>query len=315
MILKNIILNSKYSTTFICILIFLSNYNAQAYFKIPTDTNHYWRQFSACANGNSPTRYDYQIRYYKDTLINNLIYNKYAPFGRGWGTTCNSFINNGFLRQDTVNKQVFILDQNWVERPLYDFSKSVGNQMLHYDKAINSVITATIMQIDTAYFFDGTKHKAFWTSTNNCFIEGVGSIFGGLYGDDQIFSDTTGTSEQLICFGTIQPFFKLLDGITQAFYVCSFVPETVGINLNEKSIVNIKTKIYPNPVNNILHVEVHTDKIFESIQLINIFGQEAFSLVRPPSKIEINTSELAQGIYFLKLKCGSEQKTFKIIKE
>jgi hypothetical protein len=306
--------NRKFYISLTLLLLLTSNSNSQTYYKIPTDTNHYWRQFSACANGNSPTRYDYQIRYYKDTLINNQVYNKYARFGRGWGTACSSFIDNGFLRQDTINKLAFILDQNWMERPLYDFSKNVGGTILHYDKAINSIITATIAQIDTAYLFDGTKHKAFWTSTNNCFIEGVGSIFGGLYGDDQIFSDTVASSEQLICFGTIQPFFKVMEGITQTFYVCSFVSETVGVNQNGNS-ETLRIKIFPNPVGNKLHVEVDHSKAIESIFIIDALGNEFYKLFKPASTQEIDISDLPQGIYFLKLQSNSEQKTIKIIKE
>ena len=291
---------------------------AQVYYKIPTDTNLYWRQFSLClSSSNWIDRYDYQIRYYKDTIINSKTYNLYERFGRSWGYEfCPSFTKRGFLRQDTLAKKVFILDANFIERPLYNFSKQIGDTLLHYNKSLNSVVTLTVQYLDTAYFYDGSKHKAQWVSNNNCFIEGVGSIFGGLYGDDQMMNTPNNISEQLLCYGRITPFFEIMEGITQQIYYCSLVPATVGIN-GLKGLEKYEINVFPNPAQDKVTVKFeNTPSIGTHITLSNTLGQIIYTHNAPNPMLEINLTTFSSGIYYLKVQDKSGfQTTFKVIKE
>jgi hypothetical protein len=301
---------------FCTLFLFRATLFSQTYYKIPSDTNHYWRQFSICQpNPNAVNRYDYQIRYYKDTVINSKIYNLYQRFGRSWGFEfCSSFTKRGFLRQDTLTKKIFILDANFVERPLYDFSKLVvGDTLQHYNKALNSVVTLTVQHMDTAYLNDGTKHKAQWVSNNNCFIEGVGSIFGGLYGDDQLPFTPNNISEQLMCYGFISPFFNLMDGITQQIYICSLVPATVG--MEEYFFNQIDINIFPNPVRDKLHLELGFQVGNAKLSIYNTLGQIIYSKDGIDKKEEIDLGFLRSGVYYLKINNYEGQKTFKLLKE
>lgn len=288
---------------FVFFLFLFSQGYSQGYFKIPTDTNHYWRQFSGCFVSNKANRYDYQVKYFKDTLISGKTYNKYGAFGKGYAWPgfdgfCTSFINVGFLRQDTFNKTVFILDKDYVERPLYDFSKNPGDTMLSYNRVLNVNLALTVSTVIPTTLLDGSQRKTIWLSNNNCLVEGIGSVCGGLYGDNQyVFSNNV--AEQLICFGNLYPFSQLVGGMTMVQYVCALVPETVGIEELEQDHI----KVFPNPVTDILTVE--TDKIV-SVEICNSLGQVVYS----GTEKKINLSYLAPGLYILK----TSNKIIKLIK-
>lgn len=275
---------------------------AQQYYKIPIDTNYYWRQFSLCATVtpvNNVKRLDYQIRYYKDTVINGKEYNKYAPFGRLSGQCCcSSFTEHGYLRQDTLARKVYILDNNFVEQPLYDFTKQVGDTFLHYSRKLDANVTLTVEAIATATLNDDTFHKALWVSNNNCFIEGVGSIFGGLYGDDQMFFTTDNISEQLMCFGIIEPFYKLLDGITQRIYYCAFVDQTVGLSETEPMLPDIR--LMPNPTTGKFRIQVNSVAAW-NYRIIDLLGKDVLQGIIPANTgteaVSIDITELPDGIY------------------
>ena len=158
---------------YLIILIIFNFYNqlfSQQYQKIPIDSNYYWRQISAGG-------YQYQIKYSKDTLISGKTYNKYSQFGMSLGSNFSQTFNrHGFLRQDTINKKVFILDTTFLEHPLYDFNKAIGDTMLVYDKISNTNVTYTVTH-DYGTILE-INHNG-----NPRFIEeGVGALTEGLYG-------------------------------------------------------------------------------------------------------------------------------------
>ena len=69
-------------------------------------------------------------------------------------------------------------------------------------------------------------------------------------------------------------------------------------------------KVYPNPVENILHVE--TDKTGVFYQLLNISGQSVSNGILENTKQEINLSAFPAGSYILKI---DNRETHKIIKQ
>jgi len=70
---------------------------------------------------------------------------------------------------------------------------------------------------------------------------------------------------------------------------------------------DLRLKIYPNPIQNILNVEVDN---FQSLELINMNGQ----LILSSNNSSVNTSDLEKGVYFLKVKTENSIVTKKIIK-
>ncbi|MDL2296570.1 T9SS type A sorting domain-containing protein [Bacteroidales bacterium OttesenSCG-928-B11] len=71
----------------------------------------------------------------------------------------------------------------------------------------------------------------------------------------------------------------------------------------DDAIANFNTKnsvhIFPNPSENILHVQ--SEKIFKTIEIVNIFGQITYSLVVNEKDFSIDISKFAGGVYFIKL--------------
>ncbi len=80
-------------------------------------------------------------------------------------------------------------------------------------------------------------------------------------------------------------------------------------NLIEQLELSSNLKVYPNPVENILHVE--TDKKDMDYQLLNISGQAISNGKLKNTNQVINFSDLPAGTYFLKI---NNEKTHKIIK-
>ncbi len=60
--------------------------------------------------------------------------------------------------------------------------------------------------------------------------------------------------------------------------------------------------VYPNPVNDILHIESSYEEKIESITLLNTLGEKVKILANPNRKTKINTSYMNSGIYFVELK-------------
>jgi len=94
---------------------------------------------------------------------------------------------------------------------------------------------------------------------------------------------------------------------------------TVGINDNE--LLNNSFTAFPNPVTyGKLNINFMLDKAADNARLFvtNMVGQQVKevytgSLNNDPYQFEINTNELAPGVYFISLKTGSQNITRKII--
>jgi hypothetical protein len=94
--------------------------------------------------------------------------------------------------------------------------------------------------------------------------------------------------------------------LTQGFHQGNLSVTT----LIEKTELSSNLKVYPNPVENILNVEI--DKTGMDYQLININGQAVSNGKLENTTQEINFSDLPAGTYFLKI---NNEKTHKIIKQ
>ena len=84
----------------------------------------------------------------------------------------------------------------------------------------------------------------------------------------------------------------------------------VGVNENGEAA---KFTVYPNPASEIVSIQSNT--IINSIQIINIMGQEVFSTYVNGEKIEINTSNFNAGLYFVKIHTVSGIQNAKLIIE
>ncbi|MDP1802996.1 MAG: T9SS type A sorting domain-containing protein [Bacteroidota bacterium] len=286
-----------YLTTFILFGLIVQIYSQQ-YAKIPIDTNYYWRQISTGG-------YQYQIRYTKDTLIAGKTFNKYSQFGMSIGTTtCQTFIRHCYLRQDTLAKKVSILDNNFVERPLYNFSKAVGDTMLVYDKISgNNVIYYVAHDYGTILEINHNGNPR-WIE------EGVGALTEGLFGPN---SANDSIRELLICFGKVHPFTPIEYGTWINWSHNCYIINSLKNNSLENFI---GIEVFPNPTSEILNIEIDNLNVTSSkVQIINSLGQKVREEKIDYPKSQINVSQLLTGIYTLKIFTENSYKAFKITKE
>lgn len=297
------------------LLLLFNSISFSQYLKIPIDSNYFWKQLSVTSPSVSNCNYNYQIRYKKDTVVNSKTYNKYSNFGAVSGNSISPcspyFVKHGYLRQDTIAKKVFILDNNFVERPLYNFNKMIGDTMQIYQFNLNANITVTITMRDSAMFGDGKYHRRQWainSTYGNSIYEGMGCVTGGLYAHNS--GGYVPNTEGFICFGKITPYTPFFGGSSSSCYL-----SYTGLDdtfLMESSLI----KLYPNPIKDKLQIEFQNEAAQETkLNITNSLGQLVYFSNNPNQKQEINLNFLPSGIYYLKIQTNSEQRIFKIVKE
>lgn len=83
--------------------------------------------------------------------------------------------------------------------------------------------------------------------------------------------------------------------------------------LGTNDVNQTQISVYPNPVENVLHINA-TDKV-DSISIFNILGQQITDVIIADNNRQIDVSGLASGVYMVKVISNSSQETFKIVKE
>ena len=91
-----------------------------------------------------------------------------------------------------------------------------------------------------------------------------------------------------------------------ALYVDEII---LGTNIVSKNQVSV----YPNPVENILHINA-TEKV-DSISIFNVLGQKISNVMIGENKKHIDVSSLAAGVYMVNIISNATQETFKIVKQ
>jgi photosystem II stability/assembly factor-like uncharacterized protein len=102
------------------------------------------------------------------------------------------------------------------------------------------------------------------------------------------------------------------DGVLLKWNYKNSMFTAIDENVQEKA----GTKIFPNPVEDKLHVAFE-NYIQEKLKLTitNIIGQEVYSINNFDLKWDFDVAFLASGIYYLEIESKNEKKVFKMIKE
>ncbi len=310
--------------------------SAQKNFPMPAD-NPFWTEihgslWSCSTAGTHGVCNGYYCQcttpvYYKsDTIINSIIYNRL--YSRG---VCNAIYPmgqppdgcpNGFnytnpevifatLRQDTLNKIVYILDNN-TEKIVYDFKHIiVGND---YPKTYNNnqndtlvVLSLDSILLNNIYFKKwnlGTKHNNVISDSGFvCIIEGIGSTFGILANLVPPFEN----NDNLSCFSinnnVLYP---------NSTYNCD---KTVNV---KEYLNNHDISVYPNPSSN--KITINYSQLINNGELLiyNTLGQLMYEekLTKASSQKEINTHNFRAGLYKIVLReKGIIKASLSLIKE
>ena len=94
--------------------------------------------------------------------------------------------------------------------------------------------------------------------------------------------------------------------------------DTLALSYKELRMEDEDVLVFPNPVTKILYATLNGKFKIQNIKVFNAFGQEMplnFSLIKNGKYLELNTSSLSQGIYFLELLSDKEKVVKRFVKE
>ena len=86
----------------------------------------------------------------------------------------------------------------------------------------------------------------------------------------------------------------------------------IGLSLQEEDILEIN--IFPNPVNDVLHIKLPSESENATIMLLDVLGNRVLEKLLLSTDEVLNMSNLASGLYILQIKSNVESKTIKLIK-
>lgn len=221
---------------------------------------------------------------------------------------------------DCANQgKIDITIQNGFPPYTYNWSNGTSNEDLeNISNSGNYSVTVTDIS--------GCSFTQTFMVNENLFIDTTITDSGGILSSNQNganyqWLDCTNGINTPIINETNQTFIPFANGeyaVEITYGNCTEISECVSIStLSTEDINNNMIRIYPNPVKDILTVDL--GKIYQKlqVQLYNVVGQKISDLVfENKNSLEINTSKLSNGMYFLKISTdNNKQLECKIIKE
>jgi len=323
----------KYLFSFLLLYVYTSAIG-QSYTPFPT-AGAIWMDYS-WSGYNSPgllttSANDFEYYIQGDTVVVNT-YSKLFRVGFNYSntTSAESYTYDstfypcayyGGLRSDSLKHVYFLPKGSNNEQLLYDFNLSVGDTLpLTYNYFTYNFNVNIVKSIDSV-FIDSSYRKRYnicpTNNTNNQFVslvEGVGST-NGLF-NNLIIQPTPLYGGNLICFymdslSVFNPNPSYTAG--QSYRGCNLYPCVLISNINELQNPNIN--IYPCPVKNKLIIECSRVQKECTLIIFNLNGLELMRQQIKDYKKQIDISNLASGVYFVKLITDKTSEVRKIIKE
>ena len=241
--------------------------------------------------------YTYNTQHYifqGDTIINDLLYKKMYVSTKEFPKFPKDYTLQNFMREDENKKVWYKGNSSSEEKLYYDFSLEIGDTLPKEieHSGISDVIVEDISYITmkngeeykvwhlSAWCFGPPNHKEFW-------IEGIGSSLGVL---NALTGNFVGGFTCLLCYHENG---KLIYNDNPWEGVC-YKTSSAGVNTYDNQI-----NIYPNPVKDLLHIEIKESMNIHAISLINIQGQIIRCYESTVRQLDI--SNIAEGFYFIKL--------------
>ena len=242
-----------------------------------------------------------------DTLINGKVYNKlnivihHLP-----GTEHDSVYTHFLGGMREANRQVFFISEylclDTIERMLYDFNEAdtgdtIYTQILTHD--LTQFIPHIVTAIDSVWVGDDYHRRIHLRDENDFFsetwTEGVGSNWGLVYASYWVLTDN---SYDLNCFYDGSQLEYTNPDPTYSF--CTFPLPFIECELTT-SVPSFDPdemfSIYPNPTYN--HLLIVSSIKAGYVHIYNSYGQKVMS---GKASGEIQTGQLAPGIYFIQLR-------------
>lgn len=285
-----------------------------AYHPFPEDTATWVTDiyYNTCMGYCSSTFYEMR----GDTIINGNTYNKiYNRNGNFYymptpnpplvGASFSGCSYVGAIRQDSINEKVYFIDSTLsTDTLLYDFNLSIGDTVQSWYIKWGWQYQLIVTSIDSI-FLNGSYHKRinFNQCCQNSIIEGVGWA-GELFGLNAV----SNMYVALACFnGNVI--------VQEAFITECSIPLNCSINVD--IIEQTESKffyLFPNPFSDKLNFTYNNNKLSEII----IYDIASRKLLQQKftNSITLSTEQLARGIYFYEVQCGSSLcKKGKLVKD
>lgn len=223
-----------------------------------------------------------------DTVINERIYSKI------YVTNDSVFILDNSLYycalRDSMGRWNIIKNGNSNENILYDFTLLKGDSLIVYNAFMDSV-KVFINSIDSVLIGEEYKKRMGIGETPNDYvweywIEDIGSTNGLIYPGTFIMD----YGYNLRCTSFNGSLFKVFanDGLCGCY-------RTAVYNRNHENNI----KIYPNPADDLLKIEMHKELKNCIVNIYEITGKLVFELEMNNSESEIELTSLSSGIYFI----------------
>jgi hypothetical protein len=263
------------------------------------DTNKVWSSFfhdfsfRECGNNNS----GYQrcdSYYHEETMLRDTMIEDQRFMG--------VYINNlfyGTIREDTIERKVFMKYCEQEDRLLYDFSLMIGQEINSPDCAngctfiVDSIDNININnKLRKRIMLDGPIGYEIW-------IEGIGSLNG-----------LTNSLSMLVDGGYNLLCMKLNDTIEYVdpeYNTCYYDTMICGECIYENSIAenysNNSYVIYPNPVIINSNINIDIEGLFGEIEIFDLVGELIVRKeIKNNSIINLSNSKFKAGLYVIKLK-------------
>ncbi|HCY00604.1 MAG TPA: hypothetical protein DG754_10735 [Bacteroidales bacterium] len=269
---------------FILLLVFAVKLaNGQDYEPI-VDTTKMWTMFSGSSDAPPGTGQTYALKIKDSVLLADEIY--WHKLLESWDENYSTWSTKGYIREN--NKMVFYQDKEFSGiDTLYNFNLEVGDTIFNeYDYLYVENISSE--------FFCGKYRKTYTIGgySGLKYYEGIGSQYGLL---EPHYYFIIGEVRNLVCYYKNKEMLYL----NPAYDDCYFN----NVSSINASTENDKYKIYPNPSNGFLILEI-ADYIPNSeyeLMLFNSSGSILRNFKINSAHTRINTSLLSKGFYLYSL--------------
>jgi hypothetical protein len=235
-----------------------------------------------------------------DTLINGLQYKKL--YSRSFEEPNSDVIISqdlfGCLREDIENKKVYAIDflSGWIgcdtlndEYLLFDFSMTIGDtsQMCILTENIGDPV---LTEIYLENVFGKDRNIYDYGMESSKFIEGVGHFQGLMESPVMLVSRLVFTQLIDYCHGTDEE--------------CGVLYVKVGENSFKDSF-----SIYPNPASDQVRIHFYNEiqnGYIRKLLVNDIYGRCVFRKEDPGQDINVDVSDLSEGMYFLNFYKGDK---------
>ena len=297
----------KFSVVAILLLLITHSGIAQGYIPIP-ESNVVWRESFGFGHNidNNTTESHYQLFPAAKVTFDTLEYFEIRKTGYTvsmipylHGGFTNEFVN--YLRNDSAQQRVYILDNWGVEHILYDFNLQPGDTIPHSWYGMHPYDSVVVDSIKTIWF-GNISHRWYvlscytpgWSAfcSVSALIEGVGCIHG-------LLSPITNCTEtgwyDFECFSSNDSAFAIsYNDAAYAGTTCWLYSDVKPIDDSSYAL-----SVSPNPLKSTLHLEMqgaheggYTFSVFD-LTGRNVITHQLFS-----SNTDINSADWSPGIYF-----------------